>query len=226
MLEQAKKSPDINNYLSYIFSSSQPPEGLQYNDQDFHLVRSAAGIMLKNNVRKEWKSIPEESLQYIKLAVPIGLQDKNSQIRNFAGNIATEIIQRGGLLGWPELLPQLLEIISNSSGQATNEAQEGAMSAMAKVCEDNHRMLIREVNGQRPLNFVLPELIAATQNPLPKVRVGALQAINVFTPRESQAMINSIDNLLQSLFLLLACLLLVASLHHSMRLARRHGVCL
>lgn len=202
MLQQAKNSPDINNYLAYILSSSQPPDGLQCTEHDYHLARSAAGIMLKNHVRSEWKSIPESSLQLVKLAVPLGLQDKNSQIRNFAGNIATEIIKRGGLLAWPDLLPQLLDMVGNTSGHVTNEAQEGAMSAMAKICEDNARMLTREVNGQRPLNFVLPHFIAATKSPLPKVRVGALTAINVFTPRESQAMLNSVDDLLQHLFVL------------------------
>ncbi|PNY29515.1 Importin subunit beta-2, partial [Tolypocladium capitatum] len=202
MLQQAKASPDINNYLAYIFSSSHPPEGMQCSEQDYHLARSAAGIMLKNNVKSDWKSIPESSLQLIKLALPLGLQDKNSQIRNFAGNIATEIIKRGGLLGWPELLPQLLDMIGNTSGHLSDEAQEGAMSAMAKICEDNARMMIREVNGQRPLNYVLPRFIAATKSPLPKVRVGALTAINVFTSRESQAMLNSIDDLLQHLFFL------------------------
>lgn len=204
MLQQAKASPDFNNYLAYIFSSAQPPQGLQCSEQDYHLVRSAAGIMLKNNVRNEWKSIPEESLRLIKVAIPMGLQDKNSQIRNFAGNVATEIIRKGGLLGWPELLPQLLDLISNTSGQTPNEAQEGAISAMAKICEDNFKMLMREVNGQRPLNYVLPQLITATKSQLPKVRLGALTAINVFTSRESQALLNTIDELLQHLFILSA----------------------
>ena len=202
MLEQAKRSPDVNNYLAYLFSSSRVPDGLQFTEQDYHLVRSAAGIMLKNNIRSEWKSIPDSSLQLIKLAVPICLRDSNSQIRNFAGNIATEVIKRGGLLGWPELLPQLLDMISNSNGQESNQAQEGAMAAMAKICEDNFKMLMKEVNGQRPLNYVLPQFIASTKSPLPKVRAGALTAINVFTPRESQAMLNSIDDLLQHLFVL------------------------
>ncbi|OAA37833.1 Armadillo-like helical [Metarhizium rileyi] len=202
MLQQAKSSPDVNNYLAYLFSSSHPPDGLQCSESDYHLVRSAAGIMLKNNVKSEWKSIPEESLNFVKMAVPIGLQDKNPQIRNYAGNIATEVIRRGGLLTWPDLLPKLMDMVANTSGQVANEAQEGAMSAMTKICEDNPRVFLREVNGQRPLNFVLPQLIAATKSQLPKVRVGALTAINVFTPRASQAMINSIDELLQHLFVL------------------------
>ncbi|KAJ3494135.1 hypothetical protein NLG97_g4276 [Lecanicillium saksenae] len=202
MLKQAKSSPDINNYLAYILSSAEPPEGVTFSQSEYHLVRSAAGIMLKNNLKSDFKTIPESSLQLIKLAIPITLQDKNAQIRNFAGNVATEIVQKGGLLGWPELLPQLIETFGNVSGQVSNEAQEGAMSAMTKICEDNTRMLTREVNGQRPLNYILPQLIAATKSPLTKVRIGALAAINVFTPRDSQAMNNSIDDLLQHLFTL------------------------
>jgi HEAT repeat protein len=202
MLQQAKSSPDINSYLAYIFSSSQQPAGLQYQDHEFHLIRAAAAVMLKNNVKSDWKSIPESSLQLIKLAVPMCLQDKHSQIRHLAGYIATEIIRRAGLLGWPELLPQLLEMVENSSGQVPDVAQEGAMSAMAKICEDNHKLLTKEVNGQRPLNYLLPHFIAATKSPLVKVRIDALTAINVFTVRNSQAMLNSIDELLQHLFIL------------------------
>lgn len=202
MLQQARNSPDINNYLAYLFSSTQPPNGVQCSESDYHSVRSAAGIMLKNKIKSDWKSIPDESLKLIGLAVPMGLQDKNSQIRNHAGNIATEVIRRSGLLAWPDLLPQLIDMIGNAGDNVPPEAQEGAMSAMAKICEDSPRLFLREVNGQRPLDFVLPQLIAATKNPLPKVRAGALTAINVFTPRASQAMLNSIDNLLQHLFIL------------------------
>ncbi|KAJ4302098.1 hypothetical protein N0V88_002234 [Collariella sp. IMI 366227] len=197
MLSQAKASPDINNYLAYIFSSPEPPAGLAVAPNDWHTVRSAAALMLKNNVRADYKDIPEASLTLIKLAVPLGIQDKNSQIRNLAGNIATEMIRRGGLYSWPELLQELLKLLSNEGGQISNEAQEGAIAAMAKICEDNTKLLEREHNGQRPLN-----LIQATKSPLPRVRAQALTAINVFTPRKSQAMLNSIDDLLQHLFYL------------------------
>ena len=202
MLAQAKSSPDINNYLAYIFSSAAPPQDIELSADDWHLVRSAAAIMLKNNVKAGQKQIPESSLALIKLAVPVGIQDRNPQIRNYAGNIATEVIRAGGVYSWPELLPELLKLLSNESGQVSNEAQEGAMSAMAKICEDNFKALEREQRGERPLNFLLPRFIEATKSPLPKVRAQALTAINVFTPRKSQAMLNSIDALLQHLFYL------------------------
>jgi len=202
MLAQAKTAPDINNYLAYIFSSVSPPPGLNFSAEEYHLVRSAAAIMLKNNIKSSYKQIPESSLNLIKMAVPMCIQDKNSQIRNYAGNIATELIRRGGLFSWPQLLPELLKLIGNETGQVPNESQEGAMAAMAKICEDNTKVLEREHNGERPLNYLLPKFIEATKSQLPKVRSQALTAINVFTPRKSQAMLNSIDSLLQHLFVL------------------------
>ncbi|KAK7954933.1 hypothetical protein PG988_015627 [Apiospora saccharicola] len=202
MLSQAKASPDINNYLIYLFSSTSPPAGLNCTVEDLHLIRSSAAIMLKNNVKMGFKQIPESNLTPIKRGITMILEDTNSQMRNYAGNIATELIRRGGLLSWPELLPKLLEMIGNENSQYSTEAQEGAMLTMAKICEDNTKMLERELNGQRPLNFILPKLIQATKSPLPKVRAQALTAINVFTPRKSQAMLNSIDDLLQHLFTL------------------------
>lgn len=202
MLSQAKASPDFNNYLAYLFSSVQPPQGLNFSAQDYALVRSAAAIMLKNSVKFQFKQIPETSLTLIKLAVPLGIQDKSPQIRSYAGNIATELISRVGIYGWPEFLPELLKMIGNETGQISAEGQEGAMAAMAKICEDNFKILQREQNGQRPINYLLPKFIEATKSPLAKVRVQALTAINVFTPRKTQAMTNCIDDLLQHLFVL------------------------
>ncbi|PSR97154.1 armadillo-type protein [Coniella lustricola] len=202
MLSQAKTSPDFNNYLACLFSTPAPPQGLNLSAQDYSLVRSAAAIMLKNNVRLHFKQIPEPSLALIKLAIPLGIQDKSPQIRSYAGNIATELISRVGIYSWPEFLPELLKLIGNESGQVSPEGQEGAMAAMAKICEDNFKILQREQNGQRPLNYLLPKFIQATKSSLPKVRAQALTAINVFTPRKTQAMLNCIDDLLQALFTL------------------------
>ncbi len=105
-------------------------------------------------------------------------------------------------MSWPEFLPQLLNLLSNEGGQVSTEAQEGAMTAMAKICEDNTKMLERELNGQRPLNFLLPKFIEATKSAPAQGSIQALTAINVFTLGRRQAMLNSIDELLQHLFVL------------------------
>lgn len=202
MLLQARNSPDINNYLAYITSHPELPSGVSIPADSWGVVRSSAAFMLKNNVRSGYKKIPAESLAFVKLAVLNALQDSQVLIRTHISVVATELIKRGGLLSWPELLPTLMSMLSNETGQFSESAQEGAMSAMAQICEDNPKMLDRELNGQRPLNFILPKLIEATKSPLPRVRTQALEAINVFVPRKSQAMLNCIDDLLQHLFIL------------------------
>lgn len=202
MLLQARNSPDINNYLAYITSHPDVPSGADVQANSWGVVRSSAAFMLKNNVRAGYKKIPAESLAFVKMAVLNALQDSQVLIRSHISVVATELIKRGGLLSWPELLPTLMSMLSNETGQFSDGAQEGAMSAMAQICEDNPKMLDRELNGQRPLNFILPKLIEATKSPLPRVRTQALEAINVFVPRKSQAMLNSVDDLLQHLFIL------------------------
>lgn len=202
MLSQARASPDFNNYLAYIFSSPAAPPGVSLTAKEYTAVRTAAAIMLKNNIKSHYKQMSEQSLALVKLAVPMGIQDKEAFVRNHAGNMATELIRRGGLYSWPEFLPELLKLLSNESGHVSDEAQEGAMTAMAKICEDNTKVLEREHGGQRPLNFMLPKFVEAAKSPLPTVRIQALTAINVFTSRKSQAMLNTIDALLQQLFVL------------------------
>ncbi|KAL1900210.1 hypothetical protein Sste5346_002520 [Sporothrix stenoceras] len=202
MLTQAKTSPDFNNYLAYIFSSPTPPAGVTLAPRDNTVVRMAAGIMLKNTVKTAYKQTPEATVALIKASVLLGLRDENHPIRYNAGNIATEIIRRGGVYAWPELLNELLNMVGNVDGQTSPATQEAAMSAMCKICEDNAKLLDREVNGQRPLNILLPKLIEATSSPTPRVRAQALTAIGEFIPRKSQAMLANVDALLNQLFAL------------------------
>ncbi|CAG8975924.1 hypothetical protein HYALB_00007053 [Hymenoscyphus albidus] len=204
MLSQAKNSPDINNYLTYLFSSSEIPPALasnpQYNQAEHHAVRSAAAVMLKNNIKTGYKTIPPESLALVRSTVPLALQDKNSTIRGYAGNVIAEIVSRGGILGWSQLLPDLIGLIENQTGNIAPEAQEGAMSALAKVCEDNRKILDKDYSGQRPLTFIIPKLIQFAGSDKPKVRSLALGTINVFIPHKPQALLASLDDLLNQLF--------------------------
>ncbi|KAL3425962.1 importin beta-2 [Phlyctema vagabunda] len=202
MLSQAKASPDINNYLTYLFSSPEPPAGLNYTPEQYHSVRSAAAVMLKNNIHTGYKTIAPESMSLIRSSVPLSLQDKNPSIRSLAGNVITEIIGRGGVLSWPQILPELLALIGNENRSVSPEAQEGAMAALAKVCEDNKKQLDKEYQGQRPLTVIIPKLIEFTANERPKVRSLALGSINVFIPQKPQALLASLDTFLQRLFML------------------------
>lgn len=178
MLKQAKASPDINNYLVYLCTTPTPSPGLAQDA--YHSARSAAAIMLKNNVKNGFESIPEQSREYIKAKILVGLQDNNAQIRNYVGNVITEVVRQGSILGWPQVLPDLVATITGESGPTTAEAQDGAAGAIFKICEDNRNQLDREYQSQRPLSYLLPKLAEFTRHNNPKVRSKALAAINVF----------------------------------------------
>nr|POE94726.1 importin subunit beta-2 [Quercus suber] len=178
MLKQAKTSPDINNYLAYVtVTATAAPE---FDQKTWHAARSAAAIMLKNNVKTSYQRLSETSQKYIKSTILAALEDPNAQIRNYVGIVVTEVIKQGGILGWPEVLPNLTSMVSNGSGQMSPEGQDGAMGALFKICEDNRRALDQEYQTQRPLAFLLPKFLEFTHNQNPKIRSRALASINIF----------------------------------------------
>ncbi len=200
MLTQAKSSPDIINYLAYIFSDVASLEPLNLGIEDINLVRSSAAINLKNSIKTSYKVLPAMGQAYIRVASLSCLEDPNPQIRNFAGSVITEIVQRGGVLRWAEILPELLSLASNERGTTSSAAQEGAMGALAKVCEDSKKLLDKEYQGQRPLDVIIPRLLEITSSPLARVRAFALASINAFIPQKSNAILSHIDPLLSRLF--------------------------
>ncbi|KAL8715531.1 MAG: hypothetical protein Q9220_000867 [cf. Caloplaca sp. 1 TL-2023] len=200
MLGQARSSPATANYLAYILSNGPLLHDLGYTSSDIQLVRSAAAINLKNTIKTYYRNCPETTLAFVRSSVLSPLEDPSTQIRNFAGSVISEIVQKGGVLSWPELLPKLLALAGNDAGTVSPEAQEGAMSALAKICEDNTRSLEGEYQGQRPLAIIIPRLINITSSPNAKVRAFALASINAFIPQTSQAVLASLDDILAQLF--------------------------
>ncbi|KAK7538940.1 armadillo-type protein [Phyllosticta citricarpa] len=200
MLKQAKTAPDIDNYLAFLLSSSQPPAPVDLSPESYHLARSAAAVMLKNDIKCSYKMIPEPVKDYIRSVVINVLQDPNAQMRAYAGNVITEVVRQGGILGWPQVLSDLIALVSNDSGSVTPQAQEGAMGALLKICEDNRRALDKVYSGTRPLDFIVPKLVEFTNSPIPKVRANALAALNSFMPEQPRAIVDNLDNMLLALF--------------------------
>lgn len=200
MLKSARTSPDIDKYLAYVFSNSQPPPAVNMDVTQYFQARAAAAVMLKNDVKTSYKSLPDSTKDYIRSIILVGLQDTSPQIRGYAGNVITEIVRQGGIMGWPQVLSELINMVSNADGNVSTQAQEGGMSALLKICEDNRKALDKQYQGQRPLNFIFPKLLELTTSPLPRVRADALASINVFVPEKPQAVLSNIDQLLQQLF--------------------------
>ena len=200
MLTQARASPDIANYLAYILSNQPLVKSLGLSNDNLNLVRSSAAITLKNYVRASYSSITETDRSFVRSSVLQCLEDTNTQVRNLAGSVITEVVQRGGILGWPQLLPELISLASNEQGSIPDSAQDGAMGALWKVCEDHKNELNKDYQGQRPLEYIIPKLLNITSSPIATVRARALQTLNSFIPQGSHAIEASMNLLFARLF--------------------------
>jgi len=77
-------------------------------------LRSTAGLVLKNNLRLDFQDLNEEALNYIKAAAVKALVDRYDLIRSVAGTIITTIVTRAGIMAWPEILQQYMQMAENS----------------------------------------------------------------------------------------------------------------
>ncbi|QDS77675.1 hypothetical protein FKW77_003395 [Venturia effusa] len=202
MLRRAAEAPDYTNYLAYLTVNSQQPSTLGLTPESYHVARSAAAVALRNVIRASYKQIPDANKTYLRSVILGGLQDQNVQIRNYTGNVITEIVRQGGIMQWPLLLSNLIALVDSKDTSLPQRTREGAMSALLKMCEDNKRALDREYSGERPLAFVFPKLLEFTRDTSPIVRATALSAIIVFLPEKSPVVLSHLDGLLQCLFAL------------------------
>ncbi|KAJ5625020.1 armadillo-type protein [Penicillium lagena] len=200
MLVQATASPDYVNYITYLFSTPQTPPAVAMDNNTYSMVRFAAAMNLKIKIHVAHSTIPQPSLTYIRSASILSLRDADRSVQKGAGSIITELVRQGGLLAWPDLLHELLNLVSNTSGDVTLPAQEGAMLALAKVCEDNRKILDRDYSGQRPLDVIIPKLLEFTSSESSRIRVSALTSIHIFLPHQPPALMASLDLFLSQLF--------------------------
>lgn len=198
MLQQASQSPDINNYLCYILVHSNPPPDMAA--PEYHVVRCSAGILLKNNIASTGAALTQSFISYISSEILLGLRDSHPQIRSYTGNVITELLRVGGIMSWTDVLTQLISLVGNADGTVTPETQEGAMGALLKVCQDSKKELDKVYEGQRPLDFLIPKFLQFTQHPVAKVRMRALEIINMYLPMRTQSVLVHVDLLIESLF--------------------------
>ncbi|CCX15054.1 armadillo-type protein [Pyronema domesticum] len=200
MLQQAsQQSPDINNYLCYILVHAEPPPGMK--ESEYHLVRCSAAMLMKNNIGLIPSSLSPQTLTYIKSELINGLKDPNQGIRNFTGNVITELLRKGGIMAWADVLTQLISMVEGKDSNGVElpiPVQEGAMSALKKVCQDSKKAL--EKDPQQPLNFMIPKFLQFTHHSSTQVQAETLEIVNIFLQLRTQAVLANIDLMVESLF--------------------------
>lgn len=203
MLSQATSSPDYVNYITYLFSTPQVPPAVAAAGIDpstYGIVRFAATMNMKTKLSVAYNTIPQQSLNFIRSAALVALRDSDRQVQRGVGSIITELVSKGGLLAWPEVLQELLSLVGNDAREYSIATQEAAMAALFKVCEDNRKILDRDYSGQRPLDVIIPKLLEFTTRESARVRSLALNSIHVFLPHQPPALVASLDVFLSQLF--------------------------
>uniref|UniRef100_A0A8C3P4G3 Transportin-1 n=1 Tax=Cyanoderma ruficeps TaxID=181631 RepID=A0A8C3P4G3_9PASS len=103
----------------------------------------------------------------------------------------------GELQMWPELLPQLCNLLNSEDYNTC----EGAFGALQKICEDSSELLDSDALN-RPLNVMIPKFLQFFKHCSPKIRSHAIACVNQFIMDRAQALMENIDTFIEHLFAL------------------------
>uniref|UniRef100_A0A8C1EUW1 Transportin-1 n=1 Tax=Cyprinus carpio carpio TaxID=630221 RepID=A0A8C1EUW1_CYPCA len=187
-LEQLNQFPDFNNYLIFVLTS------LKSEDEP---TRSLSGLILKNNVKAHYQNFPPAVADFIKRECLNNIGDPSPLIRATIGILITTIASKGELQTWPELLPQLCNLLNSEDYNTC----EGSFGALQKICEDSSELLDSDALN-RPLNIMIPKFLQFFKHCSPKIRSHAIACVNQFIIGRAQALMDNIDTFIESLFAL------------------------
>ncbi|CAG9464930.1 unnamed protein product [Pedinophyceae sp. YPF-701] len=191
-LDEWGRFPDFCKYLAYIFSSDQAPDD----------IRQSAGLLLKNNVLRQYRNLDAGAQAYIQQSVLPALGSDSKPLRSTAGTIVAAVVGAGTWSAWPSLAADIAQALR--AGQPA--ALLGALDVVYKVAEEFPQELSARVsmNGDvaTPSQALLPGMLAlATHAELP-VRRRALEALNLTSVISPPGMEATAGAYLQALFAL------------------------
>uniref|UniRef100_A0AAZ1XDV6 Transportin-1 n=1 Tax=Oreochromis aureus TaxID=47969 RepID=A0AAZ1XDV6_OREAU len=182
-LEQLNQFPDFNNYLIFVLTR------LKTEDEP---TRSLSGLILKNNVKAHYQNFPSAVADFIKQECLNNIGDPSPLIRATIGILITTIASKGELQTWPELLPQLCNLLNSEDYNTC----EGSFGALQKICEDSSELLDSDALN-RPLNIMIPKFLQFFKHCSPKIRSHAIACVNQFIIGRAQALMDNIDTFIE-----------------------------
>ncbi|CAO3587824.1 unnamed protein product [Absidia cylindrospora] len=188
-LDSFQSVPDYNSYLVFIL--------VKMTNEEWY-TRQVAGLTLKNNIRGHFNSIPIPVLDYVKTCCcdAVTHPDLVPGVRTAVGSVITAIITRGQPCNWPEVL----ELLVNAMDSTNPLMVEMGFDGLGKICEDAARDLDQDINGVRPLNYIIPRFIQAFHHPNTKLRIQAMATVSQFILLKTQALIVRMNDYLDGLF--------------------------
>jgi transportin-1 len=182
-LSTFSQMPDFNMYLVAVFVQV-PNVAVD--------VRQRSGLLLKTNVgQMQRANIQPAMVEHINSQALVAMKDASKAIRHTAGTILTTVVKKIGFTLCNKTLEQLVESLANAS----QEALEGSLSAIGKICEDGVDLLEKVSKGasdptaaQEAQLFVtwanqrvLPRMLECAGPASPVfVRQSALECLNFF----------------------------------------------
>ncbi|KAJ2752093.1 hypothetical protein IWQ56_006787, partial [Coemansia nantahalensis] len=187
-LEQLSQVPDFINYLLFvmIFMKEENP-----------MVRTVAGLLLKNKVRQDFDSIPPQVLDYVVRKSIEGIGDPDTMVRHTLGTVVATVVALGKIGNWPEILPRLIQLLDASEYPVV----EGSWDILRKICEECDRELEEPLSdGTRPLNVMIPKFLTFFSAESPVLREYAISTTTLFVTQRSECMQPLIDTFVVELF--------------------------
>ncbi|KAJ7817296.1 armadillo-type protein [Mycena olivaceomarginata] len=179
-LNNFTRAPEYIAYLAYILTAMP---------QEEDRIRTIAGYLLKNNARLILTASPEVGV-YVKAAT------ESIMIRNAAGQDIVAFLGQLEPRNWPECLQQLMNTLDSTD----LDRQEAAFNVLEKACEDYPRKMDVEINGTRPLDFMIPKFLMLAEHSSAKMRSHAIACLSYFVPVGSQSLFVHLDNFIATLF--------------------------
>ncbi|KAJ2020876.1 hypothetical protein IW146_003042 [Coemansia sp. RSA 922] len=187
-LEELRRVPDFINYLLFVL--------IVMKDEN-STVRAVAGLLLKNNVRQDFASIPPHVLEYVKRKSIDAIGDPDTLVRHTLGTVIATIVALGKIRSWPEILPRLMQLLDSSDYPVV----EGSWDILRKICDECTRELEEPLDdGTLPLNVMLPRFLSFFSSESPTLREYAISTTTLFVRESSECMKPMMDTFVVELF--------------------------
>lgn len=172
-LDEHVANPSFVLVMMHVFSS-----GAQYAQQGLTTdLRQLAGLIIKNYVFKHLVQLPVEVQTILKREVVRVLQDSIPDIRKTAAILAGKISESFPVATWSDMLPPILQMLSADLFPTHGSVLEGGLEAMQRICEDSALKLALD-DVHRPLDALIPKLLALLSCSESSVRISALRSYN------------------------------------------------
>lgn len=141
-------------------------------------LRQLSGLILKNSVLPHLSALAEEVQRRIKEVLVVVLADDSDDLRKTAAILIGKLTECSAAgQDWAALIVYIISLLDLSLLSTQPKLLDGALLAMQRVCEDSSLKMAAE-DSLRPLESLVPKLIALLGAPVPSIRLHALECYN------------------------------------------------